>query len=113
MFCVNTTFMMSGAAIKYLCAVLNSRLITWYMGNTALSSGMGVTRWIRHTVEDIPIPSLTEAKQRPFVALVDRILDAKGADAAADTGVLEAGLDGLVYALYGLTAEEIAAIGGA
>ena len=105
--------MMSGAAIKYLCAALNSRLITWYMGNTALNSGMGVTRWIRHTVEDIPILSLTEAKQRPLVVLVDRILDSKGADAAAYPGALDVKLDGLVYARYGFTLEEIAAIGGA
>ena len=43
MFCLNTAFIMSGESIKYLCALLNSKLITWFMGNTALSSGMGVT----------------------------------------------------------------------
>ena len=43
MFCVNTVFVLTGHSIKYLCGVLNSTLITWFMGNTALSSGMGVT----------------------------------------------------------------------
>ena len=41
MYCLNTTFMMTGESIKYLCAVLNSKAITWFMKNTALNSGMG------------------------------------------------------------------------
>ena len=61
------------------------------MGNVALNSGMGVTRWIRHAVDHILIPRLTEAEPRPFVG---RILDAKGADAAAYPETLEAKLEG-------------------
>ena len=44
MFCTNTVYMLTGHSVKYLCAVLNSNLITWFMRNTALTSGMGVTR---------------------------------------------------------------------
>ena len=111
-FCVNTVFMMTGPALKYLCAVLNSRLITWYMGNTALNSGMGVTRWIGHTVEQIPVPKVSAAKQPPLVRLVDRFLSAKSADPNADTSELEAEIDRRVYALYGLTEAEVAAVSG-
>ena len=110
MFCVNTCFVMSGQSIKYLCAVLNSSLATWFMKNTALNSGMGVTRWIGFTVETIPIPKITAAKQRPFVRLVDQILKAKTADPDADTRHLEWEIDRLVYDLYGLTEEEDTAI---
>ena len=110
MFCVNTVFVLSGQSLKYLCAVLNSTLITWFMGNTALNSGMGVTRWIGFTVETIPIPKLSAAKQRPFVRLVDEILAAKAADPNADTRHLEREIDRLVYELYGLTGEEDTAI---
>ena len=39
--------------------------------------------------------------------LVDRILAAKQRDAEADTSALEREIDELVYALYGLTPEEI------
>jgi len=39
--------------------------------------------------------------------LVDRILAAKARDAAADVSRLEREIDQLVYALYGLTPEEI------
>ena len=110
MFCVNTCFVMSGQSIKYLCAVLNSSLATWFMKNTALNSGMGVTRWIGFTVETIPIPKITAAKQRPFVRLVDQILKAKNDDPDADTTHLEWEIDRLVYDLYGLTEEEDTAI---
>ena len=82
------------------------------MGNTALNSGMGVTRWILHTVEEIPVPKLSAAKQRPFIRLVDRILHAKTADPTADTSAEEAEIDRLVYALYGLTPAEVAAVEG-
>ena len=55
-FCMDTTFWMTGESVKYLCAVLNSTLATWFIQNTALTSGMGVTRWKRFTVERIPVP---------------------------------------------------------
>ncbi len=110
-FSLNTTFLLTGESVKYLCAVLNSSLATWFMRNTALNSGMGVTRWIGYTVERIPIPKLSAARQRPFVRLVDRILEAKATDPDADTSELEAEIDRLVYDLYGLTEEETAAVG--
>ena len=43
---------------------------------------------------------------------MDKILDAKKADAKADTAGLEAEIDRLVYQLYGLTDEEIAVVVG-
>ena len=110
MFCLNTTTIMTGQSLKYLCAVLNSDLITWFMGNNALNSGMGATRWIRSTVEKIPIPKIPAAEQAPFADLVDRILTAKDADPRADTSGWESEIDRLVHALYGLSAEESAAI---
>ena len=47
------------------------------------------------------------AAQAPIVALVDRILAAKQRDARADTSEMEQEIDRHVYALYGLTPEEI------
>ena len=104
--------MMTGSGIKYLCAVLNSTMATWFMRNTALNSGMGVTRWIKHTVEQIPIPTIPATQQKPFIKLIDHILQAKATNPSADTRALEAEIDRLVYQLYGLTTEEIAAVEG-
>ena len=110
MFCMDTTFVMTGQSVKYLCAVLNSTLATWFMQNTALTSGMGVARWKRFTVERIPVPNISDDEQHPFVRLVDLILEAKSADPSADTGELEREIDRLVYELYGLTEEEDTAV---
>ena len=110
MFCVNSAYMITGPSIRYLCAVLNSNLITWCMKNTALNSGMGTPRWVRFTVERLPIPRIATAKQRPFIRLVDSILEAKAANPDADTSHLEWEIDRLVYELYGLTEEEDTAI---
>ena len=114
---MDTTFLMTGQSLKYLCAVLNSVLATWFMHNTALTSGMGVTRWKRFTVERIPIPKITDAEQRPFIDLVDGILAAKDADQVygqnpPDTSALETEVDRLVFALYGLTEAEVEAVEG-
>ena len=108
--CMDTTYFMTSESVKYLCAVLNSAMATWFIQNTALTSGMGVARWKTFTVERIPIPKLRAAKQRPFVRLVDRILEAKSADPDADTSDLEEQIDRLVYDLYGLTEEETTAV---
>ena len=71
MSCVNTVYMMSGQSIKYLCAVLNSKLITWFMKNTAPTSGMGVTRWFSIYVETIPIPKISTTAHRSPLRVAD------------------------------------------
>lgn len=106
----NKGFMMTGKSLKYLCAVLNSALITWLMKNTARTTGMGLMQWEKFAVERLPIPKISSTEQRPFIRLVDRILKAKATDPKADTTKQEAEIDRLVYKLYGLTDEEIATV---
>ena len=110
MYCNNKGFILTGKSLKYLCAILNSTLITWLVKNIARTTGLGLTQWEKFAVERLPIPKLSAAKQRPFVRLVDRILAEKAADAAADTEPLEREIDRLVYDLYGLTEEETAEV---
>ena len=107
MYCINTVFMMTGNSLKYLCALLNSSLMTWFMQKIAPSSGMGVTRWIVHYVRTIPIAKISVEEQYAFIEDVDRILAAKEADSLADISDLEAEIDQKVYALYGLGDKEI------
>jgi hypothetical protein len=49
---------------------------------------------------------------QPLITLVNQILAAKKKDPNADTSVLEKEIDEMVYALYGLTPEEIAIVEG-
>ncbi len=108
LFCVNSAYMLTGEALKYLCAVLNSALVTWFVQSSALSSGMGTARWMTFTIERIPVPIIDTASQQPFIRAVDEILS--GSRSGADTAAWERVVDGLVSELYGLSEEEIQAI---
>ena len=106
-YCEATSFMMTGESLKYLCALLNAKLLRWFLYQTAPTSGMGTLRWKKVYVETIPIPKISPTEQRPFIRLVDTILTAKATDSKADTTEQETEIDRLVYGLYGLTTEEI------
>ena len=43
-YCNDKGYIMTGASLKYLCAVLNSSLITWWVRNMAATTGMGPYR---------------------------------------------------------------------
>ena len=66
----------------------------------------------------MPVPDINldvaadRTKHDVVVSLVDRILAAKQANSTADTSALEREIDQQVYALYGLTPEEIAIVEG-
>ena len=110
--CINAGFMLIGNSLKYLCAVLNSELISWYMQRSLPTSGTGTFHWEKVHVERLPIPKIYVGEQRPFIRLVDTILTAKATDPLAETRDQEKVIDRLVYELYGLTAEEIATVEG-
>jgi len=101
--------------LKYVLAVLNSKFITHYaVKNQIIRVGEGEQPQIRKSGLDvIPIKRISISEQGPFVELVDRILAAKQREAEADTSALERETDQLVYALYGLTPEEIKIVEGA
>ena len=99
MFSNNKGYIMTGQSLKYLCGVLNSRLITWYVQQTAATTGMGLTEWTVVMVQRIPIPRATAAGRRRVSGLVDGIL---GAGSAARVLELEGELDVVVGGLYGL-----------
>ena len=105
-----TTFIITGKSLKYLCAVLNSKLATWFLQHSAPTSGTGTFRWKKAYVETIPVPEIPTLAQRPLVELVDSILASKKSDEATDTRTQEAEIDRMVYDLYGLTSEEIQAV---
>ena len=120
---------------KYLCAVLNSRLIYFYMKQIASGLGNGALRWIKQFIENLPIPQITESNKplaNEIIKCVDKILEIKACHTEAlaevsknteskkdfspfskaqnDTSKLESKLDSLVYKLYNLTNDEIAII---
>ena len=109
----NAAYMITRGPLKYLCALLNSRLITWFMSHQARTTGMGLTVWHKAYVERIPIPSIElHSGSELFTDLVERILRAREDDPDADVSDLEDQINALTYQLYGLSAEETHMIDG-
>ena len=100
---------MHGPRVKYLAAFMNSSLINWYVNKTAVTSGMGTTRWFGVTVEAIPIP-LTATNSRTIDALVDDIILFADKGASKKVEELEASVEDLIYQSYGFTVNERNAI---
>ena len=111
---VNQTCYIMTNVNKYICALLNSKIIHFYFSQISYALGKGAFRWIKQFVEQLPIPRISEDKQKPFVDLVDKILSiTKGDDylenpsKQAKVKEYERQIDELVCKLYDLTEEEI------
>jgi type II restriction/modification system DNA methylase subunit YeeA len=107
-----TAFLMTGEKLKYLLAILNSKLSEWYFNQISTMTGMGTNRWKKYKIEMLPIKEPTETEELLLETIVNQILAAKKSDPKADTTALETEIDQLVYQLYELTAEEIKIIAG-
>ncbi|GAA7727535.1 class I SAM-dependent DNA methyltransferase [Helicobacter pylori] len=95
---------------KYLFAILNSKVIYFFMRQMASNLGEGAFRWIKQFIERLPIPQITPQNQelaRKITDGAEQILKSKAKDPKANTLELEKEIDALVYQLYNLTDEEI------
>lgn len=129
----DTIFMMTGENLKYLLAFLNSKLSKWYFERISTTTGMGTNRWKKFKLELLPIAIAED--ETPFINLVDEILEIKPKIKVYITLLDEAikndnfdreiklkkeietmekrviecekEIDLMVYALYGLSVDEI------
>ncbi|MFP6280386.1 class I SAM-dependent DNA methyltransferase [Helicobacter pylori] len=95
---------------KYLFAILNSKVMYFFMRQMASNLGEGAFRWIKQFIERLPIPQITKSNKPTADKITDcaeQILQAKEKDPKANTQKLEKEIDALVYQLYHLTDEEI------
>lgn len=105
---LDSTCIATGEHLKYLVALLNSKLIDKELNRYAPKTGTGDLIISVQALEPLKIPIPTEEQEKPFIALVDQILEAKKQN--LDTSSLESQIDTLVYKLYNLTPEEISII---
>lgn len=94
--------------LRFLLGVMNSRYANILLASIRGDDFNTYPEYIRN----IPIPSATPTQQKLIIALVDKILTAKKANPQADTSKEEAEIDQLVYALYGLSEDEIKIVEG-
>lgn len=90
-------------SLKYLCGLLNSKVLNFWYCNKYRMPTIGI-----YELHSIPVK--VSDNQLPFIDLVDKILEAKKSNPQADTSVLEAEIDLMVYKLYGLTYDEVLTI---
>ncbi len=109
---------------QYLLGILNSKLIGWYFKKKfQISSEDTFPQILIRDILQFALPNLNKAKHDQMVSLVERMLtlhkDKATRRLAQEKAMLEqeiagmdAQIDALVYALYGLTAAEIALVQG-
>ena len=116
--------------LKYVLGLLNSRLLNFYLKSVSTPMRGGFFRYFTQFMQQIPIrridfaQSAEKAQHDKMVGLVERMLtlhkDKAAARLATEKNMLQMQIeatdrqiDTLVYALYGLTDDEIAVVEGA
>ena len=104
--------------LRYIIAILNSNLTLDWFYRYGKKRGVGVDIGV-NKLRTFPIKELSPASQKPFISLVDKILnitkndDYLGSPAKqAKVKELENQIDLMVYKLYGLTEAEIPLVEG-
>ena len=109
-----------GYLIKYVLALLNSTLLDWYFGFIGKAKGNS-REYFNKPLAIIPIPTATESQQQELANLATLMMEAvkKQQDAKSDqeknickmrVEAIDTQINAKVYALYGLTEDEIAIV---
>jgi hypothetical protein len=106
-YCLDSTCIATGEKVKFLCAVLNSKLCNSELFRIAPKTGTGDLIISVQALEPLNVPFPTKEQEEIILSFFDQILLLKKSSPTADTSALEAEIDRLVYELYGLTEEEI------
>ncbi|TAH19898.1 MAG: hypothetical protein EAZ08_07495 [Cytophagales bacterium] len=92
--------------LKYILAILNSKLLGWYNYHTSPKAKKGLfPKILVNDVRNLPIPNLELEEQQLLISLVNQVLSLKSQN--QDTSLLEEDIDEAVYQIYGMTEEEI------
>lgn len=100
---------------RYILGILCSSFTLYFVLKNADKTGAGDVMLNVQSFEKIPIPPITTSNEpivKQIEVLVDKILEAKKQNPAADTSPWEREIDELVYGLYDLTPKEIKIIEG-
>ena len=101
---------MTGKDLKYILAILNSKLFEYSLINIYLEGDTFKSK--NKIIQNFPIPQRDDVYSERIENLVDKVIKTKTNDSNSNTISLESQIDQLVYKLYGLTDEEIAIVEG-
>ena len=108
-------------SIKYILALLNSQLLTFRYKSIGKQTGNGIFEYFANGIGKLPIVKADEKTQNNIILLVDKMLELKQKEAKEANQQLKTmiyrqiegvdkAIDAEVYALYGLTEDEIKAV---
>lgn len=102
-----TNFIMTGENLKYIMAVLSSKLgfYIFYNFYSEITLGDVGFQYRKSSLETFPIPEPNENTLKEIEGLVDKVIKVKGE--GGDSLEFEKKIDLLVYKLYNLNGEEI------
>ena len=95
-----TTFLMTGNNLKFLLAILNSKLGEWSFNQIGTRTGMGTNRWKKYTLESLSVKIPTYDELKLIELLVDHVIHEPNQENIAS-------LDNAIYKLYQLSDDEI------
>ena len=105
--------------LKYLLALVNSKLMQFYFGFIGIMTAGGAYTLKHETIRELPIKEIPENEQKSLITIVNKILaitqsgdHQTNESQQAALKELEKQIDQMVYELYGLTADEIAIVEG-
>lgn len=107
MYLTNSAYFLTGKNLKYILAILNSRISDYYFFQITAKIAGGRKRYTKQYVGQVRIPILSSKQQKQFVKLVEKILKTKEQNSQMETIQLEQQIDNMVYKLYELTYKEV------
>jgi adenine-specific DNA-methyltransferase len=111
-YCLDSTCIATGSKVKFLSAVLNSKMCNKELFRLSPKTGTGDLIISVQALNPLRIPIPSEGQENEICLMLDKILEVKKQNPSADTHDLENKIDQLVYELYGLTEEEIKIVEG-
>jgi hypothetical protein len=110
-YCLDSTCIATGEKVKYLTALLNSKLCKYQLFEYAPRTGMGDLIISVQALEPLLLHYPT-AEEKKIVSFLTEILKRKEKDLGCDVNDLEKQIDLLVYKLYDLTYDEVCIVEG-
>ncbi len=96
-------------SLKYACALLNSKLLTFYaLRKEILRKGNKATPHVGvKGLSSIPVPKISKEQLSMITKVVDKIIDIKKLNNEVDISTYLSQIDNIIYKLYELTYDEI------
>jgi len=106
-FSLDSTCIATGEKIKYLTALLNSKLCQYQLSENAPRTGMGDLIISVQALEPLFVYYPNEKEEILIVDYLDKIIKLKQSDSTADISKYQRQIDLLVYKFYDLTYNEV------